>query len=261
MSNIHTSLAAEKITEVAGFPITNSMILSWIASIILIAIALTASRKPQIVPRGIQNVFEVIVEFLWNTVNSVLDDEKATKKYFPMIATFFLFILFNNWIGTLPGIGTIGFNEIKEDESAFVPFLRPGNADLNHTLALAVISVVSIQFFGITALGFFKYSGKFVNFKGPIDFFVGILELIGEVAKVLSFSFRLFGNIFAGEVLLTVIASIAPYIAPIPFSLLELFVGLIQALVFTMLTLVFIKIAISGHEEHEEHTGQAMAHS
>ncbi|MFA5927450.1 MAG: F0F1 ATP synthase subunit A [Patescibacteria group bacterium] len=259
MSSIHASLAAEKVTEIAGFPITNSMILSWVASALLIFVALIAARKPKLIPRGIQNVLEIAIEFLWNTVNSVLDDKKATKKYFPLIATLFLFILTNNWLGTLPGIGTIGLNEIKDGEAAFVPFFRPGNADLNHTLALAVISVISVQFFGITALGFFKYASKFINFKSPVDFFIGILEIIGEVAKILSFSFRLFGNIFAGEVLLTVIASIAPYAAPIPFSLLELFVGLIQALVFTMLTIVFIKIAISGHEEHEEHTG-AYAH-
>jgi F-type H+-transporting ATPase subunit a len=192
-----------------------------------------------------------VIEFLYNTVDNVFGDKKITKKYFPLVATFFLFILFNNWLGTLPGVGSIGINEIHEGEKIFVPLLRPGNADLNHTLALAVVSVIAIQFFGITAIGLFKYSGKFLNLKGgPIGFFVGLLEMIGEVAKILSFSFRLFGNIFAGEVLLTVIMTILPYIAPIPFTLLELFVGLIQALVFTMLTLVFIKIATTDHEAH-----------
>lgn len=251
---MHISLAAEKIGQIGLLPVTNSMILSWIASVALIIFALTATRKIRLVPSGLQNVFEVAIEFLFDTVNGVFGDEKIAKKYFPLIATFFLFILANNWIGTLPGVGSIGFNEINEEgEHVLLPLLRPGNADLNHTLALAVISVIAIQIFGIIAIGAFKYSGKFLNFKGgPIGFFVGILEFIGETAKILSFSFRLFGNIFAGEVLLTVIMTIIPFIAPIPFTLLELFVGLIQALVFTMLTAVFIKIATTPHE-HEAH--------
>jgi len=201
-----------------------------------------------LVPAGIQNIFEIIIVFLWDTFNGVFGDQKITKKYFPLATTFFLFILTNNWLGTLPGVGSIGLNKSHE-ENVFIPLLRPGNADLNHTLALAVISVISIQVFGIMTIGFFKYSSKFISFKNPIDFFIGILELIGETAKILSFSFRLFGNIFAGEVLLTVIATLIPYLAPIPFSILELFVGLIQALVFTMLTVVFIKIAITPHHE------------
>jgi len=256
---MHVSLASEKIFEIAGFGVTNSMILSWIASLIIILITLIGTRNLKLVPRGLQNILEIITEFLWNTVNDIFGDEKLTKRYFPLIATLFTFILANNWLGTLPGVGTIGFNEMIEGEKILVPIFRPGNADLNHTLALAIISVLSIQFFGIVSLGVFKYAGKFINFKGPVDFFIGILELIGEVAKILSFSFRLFGNIFAGEVLLTVIANIAPFIAPIPFSLLELFVGLIQALVFTMLTLVFIKIATTSHDEHEEYEGSAPA--
>jgi F-type H+-transporting ATPase subunit a len=246
------SLAAEKIGQIDSLPVTNSMVLSWIASMVLIAVSLLATRKMTLVPAGLQNVFETVVEFLYDTVNNVFGDERITKKYFPFIATFFIFILANNWLGTLPGVGSIGFNEAKASGTIFVPLLRPGNADLNHTLALAAISVIVTQFIGVTAIGFFKYAGKFLNFKGgPIGLFVGLLELVGEFTRVLSFSFRLFGNIFAGEVLLTVMMSILPFIAPIPFTLLELFVGLIQALVFTMLTLVFIKIAIAEHSaEH-----------
>lgn len=256
------SLAAEKIGHLGSLPVTNSMILSWIASFAIIAIALVATRKMTLVPAGLQNVFETVIEFLYNTVNGVFDDEKVTKRYFPFIATFFIFILANNWLGTLPGVGSIGFNEAKAGGTIFVPLLRPGNADLNHTLALAAISVIATQFIGIVAIGFFKYSGKFLNFKGgPIGLFVGLLELVGEFTRVLSFSFRLFGNIFAGEVLLTVMMSLLPFIAPIPFTLLELFVGLIQALVFTMLTLVFIKIAIADHSHEEsgmEHKTRSM---
>jgi len=255
------SLAAEKVAHLGPIPITNSMILSWIASILLIVFALSATRKIKMIPQGIQNVFEVIVEFLYGMFNNVFEDEKQTKRFFPLLATFFLFILFNNWLGTLPGVGSIGIMEEHKGVLTFIPLLRPGNADLNHTLALAVVSVIAIQFFGIIGIGLFKYGGKFLNFKGPIDFFVSILELIGEISKLLSFSFRLFGNIFAGEVLLTVIMSIAPYIAPIPFTFLEIFVGLIQALVFTMLSSVFIKIATTSHEEHEKHVEREQAHA
>lgn len=245
------SLAAEKIFHIGSFPITNAMLTSWIGGVLLIITAIIATRKMKLVPAGIQNIFEFAIEALYNTANSVLDDEKATKKYFPLVATLFLFIIFNNWLGLIPGVGTIGIHEAGK--AAMVPLFRSGNADLNMTLALAVTTVFSIQIFGIAAIGAFKYGKKFLNFSNPINFVVGILELIGELSRIISFSFRLFGNVFAGEVLLTVIAFIVPFIAPLPFYGLELFVGFIQALVFTMLTLVFIKSAITDHSsEHGE---------
>ena len=126
-------------------------------------------------------------------------------------------------------------------------FLRSPSSDLNFTLALAIISVLFTQFAGITAVGFIKYGSRYLSFKSPVEFFVGILELISEVAKLISFSFRLFGNIFAGEVLLIVVGVLVPAIAPLPFLALELFVGFVQALVFSMLTLVFLKIETSTH--------------
>jgi F-type H+-transporting ATPase subunit a len=247
------SLAAEKVIHIGNFPITNSMLTSWIASVILISLAFIATRKMKMIPKGIQNFFEMAIELLYNTANSVLNDEKATRKYFPLVATIFLFIITNNWLGLIPGVGTIGLHEVnKHGEAILVPLFRSGNADLNMTLALAIITVLAIQIFGIAAIGAFKYGKKFLNFSNPINFVVGLLELIGEISRIISFSFRLFGNVFAGEVLLTVIAFIVPYIAPLPFYGLELFVGFIQALVFTMLSLVFIKSAITDHEVHEE---------
>jgi len=248
------SLAAEKIAHIGSFPITNAMLTSWIGGVILITFAIVATRRMKLIPSGIQNVFEFAIEALYNTANGVLDDEKATKKYFPLVATLFLFIIFNNWLGLVPGVGTIGVHELVHGKEIIVPLFRSGNADLNMTLALAITTVLSIQIFGIAAIGVFKYGKKFLNFSNPINFVVGILELIGEISRIISFSFRLFGNVFAGEVLLTVIAFIVPFIAPLPFYGLELFVGFIQALVFTMLTLVFIKSAITDHEVHEEAT-------
>lgn len=234
-------------------PITNSMLTSWVGAILLITLAALSTRKMKMIPSGLQNVFEFTIEALYNMANSVIDDERATRRYFPLIATLFLFIIFNNWLGLVPGVGTIGIREQIHGASVLVPLFRSGNADLNMTLALAITTVFSVQIFGIIAIGFFRYGRKFINFSNPINFVVGLLELVGEISRIISFSFRLFGNVFAGEVLLTVIAFIVPFIAPLPFYGLELFVGFIQALVFTMLALVFIKSAITDHEvEHAE---------
>ena len=240
------SIAAEKITHISGLPISNSMIMTWIAGVILVVSSFFATRRLSLVPRGIQNFFETIIEFLFNTIDEVLGDREQTKKYFPLLATIFIFILTNNWLGLLPGVGTVSIHEGEK----LVPLLRSGNADLNMTLALAIIAVLAVQIFGIAAIGFAKNTRKYITFKNPIATFVGFLELISEVSRMISFAFRLFGNIFAGEVLLTVIAMIIPYVVPLPFMGLELFVGAIQALVFTMLTLVFIKTAITPHEAH-----------
>lgn len=243
------SLAAEKIAHIGSFPITNSMLTSWIASLLLIVLGFLAVRNLKAIPRGIQNFFEMIIEMLFNMVDSIIDNKEQSRKYFPLLATIFLFIITNNWLGLLPGIGTIGLHE----NGKFVPLLRSGNADLNTTLALSIIAVIAIQVFGILAIGIVRYGKKFFNFSSPIMFFVGFLELISEFSRLISFSFRLFGNVFAGEVLLAVIAMLLPFIGPLPFYGLELFVGFIQALVFTMLALVFIKAAITDHEsEHAQ---------
>jgi F-type H+-transporting ATPase subunit a len=219
------SLAAEKIGHIGALPVTNSMLLSWVGTVLLSILAFFSSRKLSAIPGKIQNFFETILELLFNLANDILDDEETTKKVFPLVATIFLFIIVNNWLGLVPGVGSIGFHEAGK----FIPIFRSGSADLNTTLALAVVAVVAVQIFGIAAVGGFKYSKKFFNFNGPINFFIGIIELISEVARMISFSFRLFGNIFAGEVLLLVVAFLVPFVAPLPFFFLELFVGFIQA--------------------------------
>ena len=246
---MHISLVAEKIGEIAGLPITNSMVMTLLTSVILIILAFFATKNIKKIPEGIQNFFEMIIELLFDLAESVIGSREKTKKYFPLVATLFLFIIINNWLGLLPGVGTIGFHQTQHGHEVFVPLLRTGNADLNTTIALAAITIFAVQIFGIIALGFFKHSSKYINFKNPILFVVGLLELVGEISRMISFAFRLFGNIFAGEVLLTIIAVIVPYIAPLPFFGLELFVGFIQALVFTMLALVFIRMAVEDHAE------------
>lgn len=243
---MHTSVAAEHIFSVFLWPVSNTMLTAWMAILLLVSLSVIATRKMKLVPSGIQNTFEYAVESLLDLVEGFMGDRKLALKFFPLVATFFLFILTTNWMSLLPGFGSIGFYE--GEEHVLIPFFRATNADLNTTLGLAMISVITIQISGILALGFFKYGKKFINFSSPINFFVGVLELISEFAKIISFSFRLFGSVLAGEVLLTVLAFLVPYIIPLPFMGLELFIGLIQALVFMLLTTVFIKMAITAAE-------------
>ena len=281
-SGLHISISAEKLFSVGDLVITNSMFTSMIVSAILItfALAVNSQLKHTNRPTGIQNFAEFIIESLQGLVQGITGNLKKTRLFLPLIATFFLWILLNNWLGLVPGVGTIsivekseqkeyvevqevehsllvesvyaaGSEETSEDghtTTKLVPVLRPGTADLNTTLALAIISVLATQIFGVTylQLGYFK---KFINFSSPIMFFVGILELISEFAKIISFAFRLFGNIFAGEVLLVVMAFLLPIIVPMPFYGLELFVGFIQALVFSLLSLVFFNMATESHDE------------
>lgn len=243
------SLAAEPVLHIGGFTVTNTLFASLIVTIGLVIILLFMPRKLQYVPRGIQNFWELVYEQLDNFVSSVIENMQVRKVALPLVATFFLYILLNNWLGLLPGFGSIGFYEIHRGSEVFVPLLRGANSDLNMTLALGLVSVVSLQYFGLR-FGGFAYLKKFFNFKNPIYTIVGILELISDFVKIFSFTFRLYGNIFAGEVLLTVIAAFVPFLAPLPFLGLEIFTGLIQALVFSMLTLVFINMATQPHDAH-----------
>lgn len=252
MDKIHISLAAEPIFHIGSFPITNSLMVSLFVSIVMIIGAFIFSKTFKNIPKRGQSILEMIVEALLNMAESI--GGPKTRDFLPLVISLFLFILLCNWIGLLPGFGSIGFKEVKDGHEVFVPLLRGATADLNMTLALALVSFFSIQFFGFShsKLGYLK---KFINFKSPIDFFTGILELISEFAKIISFSFRLFGNVFAGEVLLSVVVFLVPVVVPLPFLGLEIFVGFIQALVFAMLTLVFINSAVSHGEEVSQNHG------
>ena len=305
----HIQIPAEPFipAKIFGFTLKNTMVTAWMTIIVLLVISFFATRRMSEVPRGLQNLVEVFIEFFLDLTERIAGRERS-RRFFPLVMTIFLFIMVSNWIGILPGFGTIGwiespkqiihhaeekaekagehvnlddihmqifegdggfgflsFGSISEDITAaeyeerhgvgeegkqaglLVPFFRSANTDVNTTLAIALIAMVTIHFWGFSALGF-GHLGKFINFKeGPIGFFVGILEAIGEVAKVISFTFRLFGNIFAGEVLLIAMAFLFPLIGIIPFLGLELFVGAIQAFIFAMLTLVFAVMATTAH--------------
>ena len=253
------SIIAEPLFSIAGFTVTNSLFMAIVVSFLgfIAVFLLVQPKKFKMVPGGVQNVIETIFEGLLSFIESITQDHKQALQFFPLVATIFLFILFSNWSGLLPGAGTIGIHEISEGKSMFIPIMRSPSADLNLTVALSLISVFSVQFFGILALGLRGYASKFfvAPWKAPyvVGTAVGLLELIGEGAKVLSFSFRLFGNVFAGEVLLTVMLSLVPYLVPLPFLVMELFVGVVQAGIFSLLTIVFLKMATAEHEAHEAH--------
>jgi F-type H+-transporting ATPase subunit a len=247
---MNISLAAEPIFHMGSFAVTNTLLMSWTIVLFLVILTVVFRKRVAAVPGGLQNIIEIIIENLLKFIESVTHSRGQAKKFFPLVATIFIFVVLSNWIEIVPGLGTIGIYEKHNGRQVLVPFIRSASADLNVTLAIAIVSVMAIQIFGIAALGLLKYGKKFINFKGPIEFFVGILELVSEAAKMVSFSFRLFGNIFAGEVLLTVILFLAPFIIPLPFLFLEIFVGFIQALVFSMLTLVFLQMATVSHDAH-----------
>jgi len=240
------SLKAQQIFSIGNFSMTNGLFLALLTGLVLIIFAFAFKDKVKMIPGKVQGLVEIGVETLLNLMKSVLESQEAAEKYLPLIATIFIFIMTSNWLGLLPGVGSFMF----ESGHTEVPLLRSPAADLNFTLALAIISVVMTNLFGIIALGFFTHAKKYFNFSSPVNFFVGILELMSEVSKIVSFSFRLFGNVFAGEVLLMIIFFLIPYVVPIPFLLLELFVGMIQAFIFSMLTLVFLAGNIAVHEEH-----------
>lgn len=244
---MHIEIAAEKIFELFGMSITNTLLMGWMAVLMLGTLSIIISQKIKLIPSFLQNILEVVVEKLLGVMEGVFGSRGAAEKYLPVVATIFLFIISSNWMGILPGVGSLGFYESVDGKNIFVPIFRSPASDLNFTLALAFSSVLIIHILGIAAIGLNKHISRFLSFKGPLDFFVGILEFISEIAKMISFSFRLFGNVFAGEVLLVVIAFLIPYFIPVPFLLLEIFVGFVQALVFAMLTMVFISIAISHH--------------
>ncbi len=268
-------LSAETITHIGAFPVTNAFINSFLTVIGFVIFAFIINRAVKkyygsdTAPKGILNFFESILEKLFSYFDQVTGDRKKTIKFLPIVGTLFFFIVISNWLGLLPGIGSIGVYQVHHGETVLVPFFRGANADLNMTLAMAVTAVVASHILGVAAIGFFKYANKFIKLgdiwhavksgkpvnilTAVVEFFVGLIEVFSEVAKMVSLSLRLFGNVFAGEVLLTVIAGLVAFIVPLPFLALELLVGLIQATVFSMLTLVYLSIATTELHEHDSH--------
>lgn len=312
----HIQLSAEAITSelFLGWKITNTMIAAWVSMLVLLAIAFFSTRRITEVPRGLQNLVEVVFEFFLNLSSAIAGPRRA-RRFFPLVVTIFLFIVTSNWLGILPGFGTIGkvetadeiihhaeeeaekkheplnlseiklqvfddegflaiqnFGSVKGEITAaeykehgvpegkragrLVPFLRSANTEVNTTLAIALVAMFMVHFWGLRTLGFFGHMGKFITFKGgPTGFLVGALEGMSEFGKIISLTFRLFGNIFAGEVLLAAMGFLLPLFAGIVvFFVLEIFVGLMQAIIFAVLTLVFATAATTAaHGVAEAH--------
>lgn len=261
-------LAAEPIAHLGAFPITNAMVNAWIVTAFFVVVAAVVSRRKTLVPTGVQNAIEGMIDVMSNEIEKIAGSRKHARAFFPLIATIFFVVLANNWLGLVPGTGTIGIYGIMHGEVELIPLLRPAGSDLNFTLAIAVTAVIFSHFAGVRAVGIIEYFSKFVNLKGiwkslrhgpmaivtaVIEFGVGLIEIIGEFAKTLSLSLRLFGNVFAGEILMTVMLGLVSYVVPIPFMFLEILVGVVQATVFAMLTLVYLIIATTPHGGHDEH--------
>jgi len=254
------TLAPEVITTIGNINITNTMVNAWMAIIFFLILGIFIKRKISLKPGKLQNWAEYFLEVMLGYFDQVTGDRKKTIKFLPLVGSIFFFILLSNWLGLLPGTGsiTVGHNML----------LRPANSDLNLTAAMASVAVVSSHLFGLITVGIFTHLNRFVQIgslvksfkKGPVAIFtalielaVGFLEIISEFAKVLSLSLRLFGNIFAGEVLITVISSLVGLLVPAPFMMLELLVGVIQAAVFAMLTLVYLTVQTTKPHNEEEH--------
>lgn len=261
------SLKAQTLFQFGKLAVTNSMLVSWIVALAIIIFAQLATRQIKTVPEGAQNFWEWLVESLYNFLESIIGSE-LVKKTFWFFATIFIFILFTNWAGLIPGVGTVGWGHHDPASGAFVmerPLFRGANADLNMTSAMALIFfalwiVWALQANGVG--GFFKHifapkgeqGGIMLVFMGIIFFLAGLLELISILFRPVSLSFRLYGNIFAGETMLESMARMVPalsWLIPIPFYFMELLVGLVQAMVFMLLTAVFT-LLIAQHEPEDE---------
>lgn len=243
----HISIKGETIFEIAGFPITNSLFTSLVVTVIFLLMGWY--YKNQISKSGPKSWFFYIIHFMVNWIYDLYHSvmKEKTAYFFPLLGAIFFFVILNSWSGLAPGVGSVLIPVEHHGEVHEIPIFRAATADLNTTFALSILTVVLIQYFGVKALGAFGYAEKFINFKSPLDFIVGFLELISEVAKVISFSFRLFGNIFAGEVLITVVAFLVPVLLSGVFVGFEFFVGFMQAVVFSMLTAVFLSLAMAKH--------------
>lgn len=309
----HVVLHGEPIRS--GGWLTNALLTTIIVDLLLLAGAFFATRNMQLIPSGLQNLFEAVIEYLYNLAESVAG--KAAPNYFPWAATIFLFVLLSNYSGLIPGVGSIGFYQPSDEAHAvenrlagqlamadgklileqeehkpaegeqaqgasqegaepaaegehaaaegehgaahekFVPLFRAPSADLNTTFALALATMVMVQVNGVRALGG-RYFHKFWNTSGHgfmkgINIFVSVLEAISEASRILSFAFRLFGNIFAGEVVLATMSFLIMFLIPVPFYALEVLVGAVQALVFAMLSLVFFSMSTISHEHGDDH--------
>lgn len=238
------SFAAEPIFHIGNFAVTNSFLDMLLVDTILIGLVVATKKRLSLIPGKLQVIVEMLISEFYGITESVAG--KNSAKIFPFFMSFFLFILIANWTGLIPGISAIGLKE----HGKIIPFLRPLTSDFNATLGLALVSAAATHLMGITTVGIKDYASRYLSFN-PIYLFIGILEIVSEITKIVSLSFRLFGNVFAGEVVLGTVSSIFAFLFPLPFLSLEFIVGLVQALVFSMLTMAFMAILTTPHHAEE----------
>lgn len=236
---LNISIAPEIIFYIKSFPVTNSLLWSLFISAFLIFITLLLRFSLKMVPGRLQNCAEILLEESFAFVKSVIGSEEKAKKVFPLFCTLFVFILAANLFTFIPGQSAV----TVRNGDGVVSVFRAALADYGMVLVLTIISVIIIQVVAIATHGPLGYLGKFLNFHSPLKFFLGLMDIVGEIAKVLSLSFRLFGNMFAGEVLGMVMLFLFPFIVPLPFMFLGVLTAIVQAFVFATLTLVFITLA------------------
>lgn len=264
----YITLPAEEVFHLFGFPITNTIIAAWLTIIVLVGISYAATRRLKLIPTRFQTAFEIAIGALLNFCQRVAGEENG-RRFFPIVATIFLFVIMNAWLSLLPGFGSI---TITGPDAETVALLRGPNTDINFPLALALVSFVAVGYFGMRLRGAVHYLGEYVRvgqfvkgwgqlftgklragimglFQGAIDIFIGALELISHLIRIISFTFRLFGNMTAAKTLILSATFLIPWVFPPIFYGLELLIGFIQALIFAGLTLVFLTIAVAPHGE------------
>ncbi len=281
----HVHLPAEEVFDISGFPVTNCIIASWLAIVVLLAMFIVGTRRMKLVPKGFQNLIEWIYETLYNFAEQAAGPRKA-RLFFPLFATIFLYVVMAAWLSLIPGFDMFGWvkeeseikgafaGEIKDIDLIKTPWLRKANSDINFPLAMAVIAFFSWTYWAIRMIGVREYSKQFIKtdnitkgikllsngdfksapmtfFMGGVDMFVGFLEFLSRFIQIISLTFRLFGNMLAGAILILVILYLVPWFVAIPFYGLELLFGFVQALIFAGLTLVFSVIATTQESEHE----------
>jgi len=280
VSKPHVVLPSEAMFHIGEFKVTNTLISSWVTILLLFLVFFFATRKMKVIPGRLQSFAEVVVDGIYNTIEGVAGP-KNVRTFFPIVTTIFLYVVTNALLALVPLWGTWGPVEHISDghhsATVVVPFLRAANTDVNLTLSIALVSFVFIEYLGFSKIGPLKYVDSFFQFSalgkafgelfkgnvkpflsglafGFINIYVGLLEILSHFIRIVSFTFRLFGNMTAGEILLGVMTFLVAFIAPVPFYGLETLVGFLQAMIFAGLTLVFGVMAVtSHHEEGTEH--------
>jgi F-type H+-transporting ATPase subunit a len=258
-SLIHVAIKAETLFHLGPIAVTNSMVGTLIATALLASLAWWASRNHAVVPSRLQSLLEFPVEFLADIVRA--QSGSRWRAILPPVLTIFLLVLVANYVGLLPGVGTVGVHVVEDGHEAVAPIIRPASADLNFTLALALVAFVLFVSWGIRANGVRGYLKEtFVANPPYMTPLMTPIHIVSELSRIISLSMRLFGNVFAGEILLAVMLALTFAIVPVAFLGLEMIFGAVQALVFALLTLTYITLATAGHGGGHDEAHEPAAH-